>query len=68
MFAGWRAELASCREVRSGGPQLCGGPADAETGLYVNEASYLDLADAKWDLGLFGKLHVRKGKGACWWA
>ena len=36
----------------------------AETGLRVNEASHLDLADVKWDLGRFGKLHVRKGKGA----
>jgi hypothetical protein len=30
----------------------------------VNEASHPDLADVKWDLGRFGKLHVRKGKGA----
>ena len=36
----------------------------AEVGLRVNEARHLDLADIKWDLGLFGKLHVRKGKGA----
>lgn len=28
------------------------------------EACKLDLADVKWDLGLFGKLHVRHGKGA----
>ncbi len=34
-------------------------PADA-----VNEACQLDLADIKWDLGRFGKLHVRIGKGA----
>ena len=24
----------------------------------------LDLADVKWELGRFGKLHVRHGKGA----
>jgi integrase/recombinase XerD len=36
----------------------------AEVGLRVNEAGHLDLADVKWDLGRFGKLHVRKGKGA----
>ena len=36
----------------------------AEVGLRVNEASHLDLADVKWDLGRFGKLHVRTGKGA----
>ena len=36
----------------------------AEVGLRVNEACQLDLADVKWDLGRFGKLHVRHGKGA----
>ena len=36
----------------------------AEVGLRVNEVRRLDLADVKWDLGRFGKLHVRHGKGA----
>ena len=36
----------------------------ADVGLRVNEVSHLDLADVKWDLGRFGKLHVRVGKGA----
>ena len=36
----------------------------AEVGLRVNEARCLDLADVRWDLGRFGKLHVRHGKGA----
>ncbi|GAA2277572.1 hypothetical protein GCM10010149_21180 [Nonomuraea roseoviolacea subsp. roseoviolacea] len=36
----------------------------SEVGLRVNEACKLDLADIKWDLGRFGKLHVRHGKGA----
>ncbi len=36
----------------------------ADVGLRVNEVSHLDLADVKWDLGRFGKLHVRIGKGA----
>ena len=36
----------------------------ADVGLRVNEVSHLDLADVKWDLGRFGKLHVRLGKSA----
>jgi len=36
----------------------------ADVGLRVNEVSHLDLADVKWGLGRFGKLHVRIGKGA----
>jgi len=31
-------------------------------GIRLNEARSLDLADIKWDLGRFGKLHVHKGK------
>jgi integrase/recombinase XerD len=36
----------------------------SQVGLRVNEARSLDLADVKWELGRFGKLHVRIGKGA----
>jgi len=32
--------------------------------LRVNEVRHLDLADIKWELGRFGKIHVRHGKGA----
>jgi integrase/recombinase XerD len=35
----------------------------ADIGLRVNEVSHVDLADVKWDLGRFGKLQVRLGKG-----
>ena len=36
----------------------------AEVGIRVNEARSLDLADVRWELGNFDKLHVRVGKGA----
>jgi hypothetical protein len=36
----------------------------SQVGLRINEARSLDLDDVKWDLGRFGKLHVRAGKGA----
>jgi site-specific recombinase XerD len=36
----------------------------ADVGLRINEARHLDLADIRWELGRFGKLHVRVGKGA----
>ncbi len=35
----------------------------AQVGLRVNEACKLDLADVKWELGRFGKLHVRVRQG-----
>ena len=36
----------------------------AEIGLRANEVRRLDLADVKWELGPFGKVHVRYGKGS----
>ena len=36
----------------------------ADIGLRVNEVKHVYLADVNWDLGQFGTLHVRLGKGA----
>ena len=64
LFAGWRGELATCRKFAPAARSYTACRLMADVGLRVNEACKLDLADVKWDLGLFGKLHVRHGKGA----
>ena len=64
LFAGWRGELAACRKFAPTARNYAASRLMAEVGLRVNEACQLDLADIKWDLGRFGKLHVRIGKGA----
>jgi integrase/recombinase XerD len=64
LFAGWREDLASCRKFGPAARNYAAARLMAELGLRVNEACGLDLADIKWELGRFGKLHVRKGKGA----
>ena len=64
LFGGWRAELATCRKFAPAARSYAAARLMADVGLRVNEASHLDLADIKWDLGRFGKLHVRMGKGA----
>ena len=64
LFAGWRAELATCRKFAPAARSYAAARLMADVGLRVNEVSHLDLADVKWDLGRFGKLHVRIGKGA----
>src|SRR6266571_5722774 len=64
LSAGWRAELATCRKFAPAARSYAAARLMAGTGLRVNEASHLDLADVEWDLGRFGKLHVRTGKGA----
>lgn len=64
LFAGWRQELVSCRKFAPTARNYAAARLMAEVGLRVNEACSLDLADVKWELGRFGKLHVRHGKGA----
>ena len=64
LFAGWRQELVTCRKYAPAARNYAAARLMAEVGLRVNETSHLDLADVKWNLGRFGKLHVRKGKGA----
>ncbi len=64
LFAGWRQELASCRKFAPVARNYTACRLMAEVGLRVNEVCKLDLSDVKWELGRFGKLHVRHGKGA----
>ena len=51
-------------EVRPGRPELRAGRLEADVGLRVNEVRMLDLDDVRWELGRFGKLNVRHGKGS----
>ena len=64
LFAGWREELATCRKFAPAARNYTACRLLSEVGLRVNEACKLGLPDIKWDLGRFGKLHVRHGKGA----
>jgi site-specific recombinase XerD len=64
LFGGWRGELATCRKFAPTARNYAASRLMAEVGLRINEVRRLDLADIKWDLGRFGKLHVRYGKGA----
>ncbi|MGH8995729.1 MAG: tyrosine-type recombinase/integrase [Acidimicrobiales bacterium] len=64
LFSGWAAELATCRKFAPAARNYTAARLMADVGLRVNEIRNLDLADVKWELGRFGKLHVRYGKGA----
>jgi site-specific recombinase XerD len=64
LFTGWRGELVTCRKFAPTARNYVAARLMSEVGLRVNEARNLDLADVKWGLGRFGKLHVRVGKGA----
>ncbi|MGW7620345.1 hypothetical protein ACWGLG_31845 [Streptomyces antimycoticus] len=63
LFTGWGGELATCRKFAPTARNYTAAKLMSQVGLRVSEACKLDLADIKWDLGRFGKLHVRHGKG-----
>ena len=64
LFAGWRAELATCRKFAPAARNYAAARLVADVGLRINEARMLDLDDVRWELGRFGKLNVRHGKGS----
>jgi integrase len=64
LFAGWRGELATCRKFAPAARNYAAARLAADVGLRVNEARMLDLDDVRWELGRFGKLNVRHGKGS----
>ncbi|MEV6678545.1 site-specific integrase [Streptomyces erythrochromogenes] len=64
LFAGWREDLATCRKFGPAARNFAAARLMAKVGLRINEARMLDLSDVRWELGRYGKLHVRHGKGA----
>jgi integrase len=64
LFAGWREELAACRKFAPTARNYAVARLAADVGLRINEACMLDLDDVRWELGRFGKLNVRYGKGS----
>jgi integrase len=64
LFAGWRAELATCRKFGPAARNYTVARLACDVGLRINEARMLDLDDVRWELGRFGKLNVRYGKGS----
>ncbi|HXS67147.1 MAG TPA: site-specific integrase [Streptosporangiaceae bacterium] len=64
LFAGWRDELAVCRKYATGARNYAVARLMADIGLRIGESRQLDLDDIRWDLGTFGKINVRFGKGS----
>jgi len=64
LFSGWREELATCRKFAPTARNYAAARLITDVGLRVNEARMLDLDDVRWELGRFGKLNVRFGKGS----
>ncbi|MDX3617055.1 tyrosine-type recombinase/integrase [Streptomyces europaeiscabiei] len=63
LFTGWRDDLSTCRKFAPAARNYTAAKLISLVGLRINEARRLDLDDVRWELGHFGKLHVRFGKG-----
>ncbi len=64
LFAGWREDLVTCRKFGPAARNYAVARLAADVGLRINEARMLDLDDVRWELGRFGKLNIRHGKGS----
>jgi integrase len=64
LFAGRREELSCCRKFAPAARNYAAARLAADVGPRVNQARMLDLDDVRWELGRFGKLTVRHGKGS----
>lgn len=63
LFSAWRGDLSHCRKYATTARNYTAARLMSDVGLRINELCKLDLSDVHWDLGRFGKLHVRFGKG-----
>ncbi|MBC6457772.1 tyrosine-type recombinase/integrase [Actinomadura sp. HBU206391] len=63
LFGCWAEELDTCRKFAPAARNYTAARMMSQVGLRVNESLKLDLDDVRWDLGTFGKLNVRFGKG-----
>jgi integrase/recombinase XerC len=63
LFAAWRVALPTTRKYLPAARDYFAASLWRRLGLRINETVMLDIRDWRPDLGSFGKLHVRFGKG-----
>lgn len=64
LFAAWRASVPEARKYLPAARDYFAASLWRRLGLRINETVMLDIRDWRPDLGEFGKLHVRHGKGS----
>jgi len=65
LFTNWRHSIPEARKYLPAARDYFTASLWRRLGLRINETVMLDIRDWRPDLGGFGKLHVRFGKGAC---
>lgn len=63
LFTGWRLSIAGQRKYLPAARDYFAASLWRRLGLRINESVMLDIRDWRPDLGEFGKLHIRFGKG-----
>lgn len=64
LFAAWRESVTQARKYLPAARDYFAASLWRRVGLRINESVMLDIRDWRPDLGSFGKLHVRFGKGS----
>lgn len=64
LFAAWRESLPHARKYLPAARDYMAASLWRRVGLRITETSMLDIRDWRGDLGEFGKIHVRYGKGS----
>ena len=64
LFVGWRQSVPSSRKYLPAARDYFAASLWRRLGLRINETVMLDIRDWRPDLGEFGKVHVRHGKGS----
>ena len=64
LFAGWRESLSQARKFLPAARDYFAASLWRRVGLRITETAMLDIRDWRADLGGFGKIHVRFGKGS----
>jgi site-specific recombinase XerD len=64
LFDGWKDYVRTARKFLPNARNYTAARMWSSVGLRIGETVRLDMADLKWELGPFGKVHVRFGKGS----
>ena len=64
LFTSWRASVVDARKYLPAARNYFAASLWRRLGLRINETVMLDIRDWRPDLGPFGKLHIRHGKGS----
>lgn len=64
LFAGWRGSVSQARKLLPAARDYFAASLWRRVGLRITETVMLDIRDWRPDLGGFGKIHVRFGKGS----